>query len=123
LSSKEFDARKIVEEGVSLFNEGRFWHCHEALERVWLKESGDTKQALQGIILVAAAFHHQKNRRSKGMLSTMRRGLQKLEGKRAVYGIDVPAVRETVRAYLAEIEKDPGAWLTVPAPKLTIVRP
>ena len=45
-------------EGISLFNEHRFWHAHEAWERIWLTASGDEKRFLQGLIQLAAAYHH-----------------------------------------------------------------
>jgi hypothetical protein len=45
-------------EGVTLFNDARFWHAHEAWERLWLVAAGDEKQFLQGLIQLAAAYHH-----------------------------------------------------------------
>jgi predicted metal-dependent hydrolase len=112
-----------VEQGVVLFNSGRFWHCHEALEKVWLKESGDTKTALQGIILIAAAFHHQKRKNRKGMLSTMRRGLERLTKKDEVYGIDVGSLRATMLEVLGKLENDSESWLQITPPQLKRVEP
>ncbi len=111
--------RQIVEDGVALFNAGRFWHCHEALEKVWLRESGDTKTVLQGVILIAAAFHHQSKRHRQGMLSTMQRGFDRLDKLDNVYGIDVMSLRATVRRILNEIEKGPEAWLKVVPPQIS----
>lgn len=45
-------------DGVRLFNSGSFWHAHEAWEVLWLRASGDEKTFLQGLIQVAAAYHH-----------------------------------------------------------------
>jgi predicted metal-dependent hydrolase len=45
-------------EGVALFNDARFWHAHEAWERLWLVAAGEEKQFLQGLIQLAAAYHH-----------------------------------------------------------------
>ncbi len=44
-------------EGVLLFNAGRYWDCHEALEPLWLKSEGVHKHFLAGVILLAAALH------------------------------------------------------------------
>jgi predicted metal-dependent hydrolase len=43
---------------VELFNEHQFWHAHEAWEELWLHTSGDEKTFLQGLIQLAAAYHH-----------------------------------------------------------------
>jgi predicted metal-dependent hydrolase len=45
-------------EGVQLFNAQKFWHAHEAWERIWLVAHGDEKTFLQGLIQLAAAYHH-----------------------------------------------------------------
>jgi predicted metal-dependent hydrolase len=45
-------------EGIDLFNTGRFFDCHEALEEVWLDLSGDRKQFMQGLIQLTVALHH-----------------------------------------------------------------
>jgi uncharacterized protein len=44
--------------GVDLFNAQKFWEAHEAWEEIWLTSSGDDKQFLQGLIQLAAAYHH-----------------------------------------------------------------
>jgi len=50
--------RARFQEGIELFNRGRFFDCHEALEEVWLEFSGDRKKFLQGLIQLTVAFHH-----------------------------------------------------------------
>ncbi len=47
-----------IEEGISLFNEQKFWHAHEAWERIWLTATDPQKRFLQGLIQLAAAYHH-----------------------------------------------------------------
>lgn len=44
--------------GIELFNEGAFWHAHEAWEELWLVAESDVHQYLQGLIQLAAAYHH-----------------------------------------------------------------
>jgi len=46
--------------GIALFNAHEFWHAHEAWETLWLVAEGDRKQFLQGLIQLAAAYHHVK---------------------------------------------------------------
>jgi uncharacterized protein len=45
-------------EGMALFNDEKFWHAHEAWERSWLACDGEEKLFLQGLIQLAAAYHH-----------------------------------------------------------------
>jgi uncharacterized protein len=52
---REFmDAR--LREGIELFNQGRFFDCHEVLEGLYLKTEDANKPFLEGLIQLAAAF-------------------------------------------------------------------
>ena len=50
--------RSSLVAGIELFNAQKYWHAHEAWERDWLVASGDLKVFLQGLIQLAAAYHH-----------------------------------------------------------------
>lgn len=69
---------RALAEGVRLYNGGRFFECHEVLEEVWLQESGEDKAFLQGLIKVAAAFHHYGQGTYEGMLSLLQAGAETL---------------------------------------------
>lgn len=45
------------QEGARLFEAGKYWECHEALEGGWLAAEGTEKEFLSGVILLAAALH------------------------------------------------------------------
>jgi hypothetical protein len=47
-------------QGIAHFNAHEFWHAHEAWEQLWLPATGPEKQFLQGLIQLAAAYHHVK---------------------------------------------------------------
>jgi predicted metal-dependent hydrolase len=64
--------------GVELFNAGRFWEAHEAWEELWLKESGDEKQFLQGLIQLAAAYHHVQRGTFPGAVRLFEAALRRL---------------------------------------------
>jgi hypothetical protein len=65
--------------GVELFNQRRFFECHEALEAIWLEEPGSDKPFYQGLIQVAAGFYQFfEKRNAKGALSLVRAGSEKL---------------------------------------------
>ena len=53
------DKEETVKESVELFNEQRYWECHEAMEQIWRRETNPTEKALQqGLILSASALVH-----------------------------------------------------------------
>ncbi len=53
------DKEETVKESVQLFNEQRYWECHEAMEQIWRRETNPTEKALQqGMILSASALVH-----------------------------------------------------------------
>src|SRR5689334_23240838 len=56
----------FLEEGRTLFNEGRFFEAHERWEEAWLVETGPSKLRLQGLIQIAAGFLKARQGRSSG---------------------------------------------------------
>jgi len=48
------DAR--LREGIGLFNDGRFFECHEVLEALYLETDDANKPFLEGLIQLAAAL-------------------------------------------------------------------
>ncbi|GGO32444.1 DUF309 domain-containing protein [Deinococcus humi] len=51
--------QQAFEEGAALFNQGRWWHAHEAWEGPWLTAAGQDRAFLQALILLAAALHRR----------------------------------------------------------------
>lgn len=66
--------------GIHLFNEARFFECHEAWETAWLKAEGVEREFLHAIIQAAAALHHFQRGNLKGFRSVGQRALGKLKG-------------------------------------------
>jgi predicted metal-dependent hydrolase len=64
--------------GIGLFNARRFFEAHEAWEELWLVEVEPEKTLLQGLIQVAAAFHHHGRGNRRGTQSLLAAGLAKL---------------------------------------------
>ncbi|MBI4467223.1 MAG: DUF309 domain-containing protein [Acidobacteria bacterium] len=65
--------------GLDCFNCGQFFTCHEVLEEIWLQERESEKPFYQGLIQVAAGFHHLIEKRNPpGALSLLRAGAEKL---------------------------------------------
>lgn len=88
--------------GIDLFNEERYWESHEALESAWKKSTGDEKDVLQGMILLAAALVHWQKNEELVALSVMRRAREKLVSHRIEYfGIDIADLTEKLDKMLA----------------------
>jgi predicted metal-dependent hydrolase len=74
------------EHGVQLFNCGKFWNAHEAWEQVWLRHKEDERLFFQGLIQLAAAYHHLVQKKSvRGMLNNFEKAYAKLEVFRPQY--------------------------------------
>lgn len=67
-----------LQKGVLLFNHHLFFEVHEILEAQWVKETGEVKRFLQGLIQIAVAFYHFGNHNLHGTLSLLRDGLEKI---------------------------------------------
>jgi predicted metal-dependent hydrolase len=71
------DTRHLAE-GVQLFNERKFWHAHEAWEKIWLESEGEQKRFLQGLIQLSAAYHHVRKGTFGGAMRLFDAALTKL---------------------------------------------
>jgi hypothetical protein len=86
--------------GVEHFNAGRFWHAHESWETLWLAATSDTGRFLQGLIQIAAAYHHLQRGTLRGAVRLIDAGLLKLEPFRAGYsGVDRSVVESASRTH------------------------
>ncbi len=73
-------AADAASRGVDLYNAGRFWEAHEALEALW-RASGPPERALwQGLIQAAAAMLHRERGNRHGLLTQGRAAVEKLGG-------------------------------------------
>lgn len=64
---------------VFLFNMERYWKSHEVLESVWKNSKGQTKNLLNGLILVDAAYVHLQKGENTIFFSILNRSLEKFK--------------------------------------------
>ena len=94
---EEIEKEQLVEDGISYFNNERFWESHEALEGAWKQSKGSEKELIQGLILVAAALVHFQKNEDDICLSVLGRALEKLHGKSGQYcKINIDNVKQKV---------------------------
>jgi uncharacterized protein len=75
----EGDAGGDLARGLELFNDGKFFACHEAWEAAWKRCDGVDKQFVQGLIQAAAAILHLERGNLSGAASTWRKACVRLD--------------------------------------------
>ncbi len=99
--------------GLSHFNSGQFWHAHESWEVLWLEAESDLVEFLQGLIQLAAAYHHIQRGTYRGAGRLFDAALGRLSGFPLVYcGIDRTAAEEAARRDRALLAAGtiPASW-------------
>jgi uncharacterized protein len=72
------DPREDITRGVALYNAGRFWQAHEALEIVWRQSVAPERSLWQGLIQAAAAMLHRERGNRHGLEAQGRAAIEKL---------------------------------------------
>jgi predicted metal-dependent hydrolase len=66
---------QLLDEGIELFNSGRYWDAHEAWERAWTPDrKGADAGFYKGLIQVAAGCLHYGRHNRRGAVSKWRSG-------------------------------------------------
>lgn len=99
--------------GIQLFNEGKFFECHEVWEIVWLKADGVEREFLHAMIQAAAALLHFQRGNLKGATSVGQRAIGKLAAMPdVVMQFDTIKFRQSLESFLTNP--------TVPFPRVTL---
>ena len=97
---KAVDKEEALAEGVRLFNEERFWECHEVLEQAWHVSNGVERDAIQSIILAAAAFVHYQKGEEEICLSILKRARAKMALAKTYETIDFDGLEKNIDGIL-----------------------
>ena len=101
--------REALAKGIAEFNAWRFYDCHETLEDVWREVGtkggeGTLADFYQGIIKIAAGFHHVLRDNHKGAISLLTDAFRLLEPFRpGTLGVDVDRLLADTRPCLDRI--------------------
>jgi predicted metal-dependent hydrolase len=63
----------LAEEGIRLFNEGKYFVAHEEFELAWHAESNPDRRLYQGMLQAGIAYMHARNGYAKGVFSMYER--------------------------------------------------
>jgi predicted metal-dependent hydrolase len=115
--------RHLLREGVEHFNAGRFFEAHETLEEVWRSTVPEPKDLLQGLIQVAVAMVHYRDRdRPAVARRVLAKGRRRIEPYLpSALGIDLEALIANVERWNRWLESRDGE--APPAPRLLVARP
>jgi predicted metal-dependent hydrolase len=117
------ERRRLLREGIDLFNAARFYDAHEAWETVWRSTTPEPKDLLQGLIQVAVAMVHHLDR---GRPAVARRVLAK--GRRRLEPFAPAALGLDLEELLASVDRW-DRWLgeraggSPPLPRVRVDRP
>ena len=86
--------RRALLQASALWGERLFFEVHEVLEAVWKSATGDVRQALQGVIQIAVAYHHLAHGNLRGARTLMHEGRARLATvpPTTLAGLDAPAL-------------------------------
>ena len=96
ITPRVIDKGQALVEGVKLFNQERFWECHEELEHAWQSSKGIERDAIQSIILTAAAFVHYQKGEEEICASILRRARTKMARAEAYDKIDLKNIGKNI---------------------------
>jgi len=98
-----------AKEGLRLFNAGKYFEAHEALEDAWNAEEGDAKNLYQGILQIAVTYHHITRGNYSGALKVHERSQKWLNGLPDICkGIHVRQLQNDAKKVMHELQR-PGA--------------
>jgi sugar phosphate isomerase/epimerase len=63
--------------GIALFNERKFYECHEEIEHEWHAERGPVRRLYQGILQIGVGFHHARRGNHRGAVLLLTDGIEK----------------------------------------------
>jgi uncharacterized protein len=100
--------------GIDRFNAHEFWNAHEEWEHLWLTADGEEKLFVQGLIQLAAAYHHVQRGTHRGALRLFDASLRKLsrypDGYLGVDRAEAVARAEEHRMRVAKEKIDAGEY-------------
>ena len=79
MSQFDYSHLEVIENGIILFNEQKYWECHEDLEHHWLEEPGPLRNVYWAVIQVAAAMIHYRESNLLGARGLIYKAKQKFD--------------------------------------------
>lgn len=99
VKEENLSKEEAIDRARNLFNNEKFWKCHEVLEVVWKQAEGDEKKLLNGVILVAAALVHFQKGENGICMNILKRADAKIKSGKEdeYYRIKLDSLKENLR--------------------------
>jgi uncharacterized protein len=69
-----------LKEGIKLYNEEKYWECHEELEDHWMEDSSDpVRYVYWAIIQVATSLYHFRDNNLNGTIGMLKKAQEKFQ--------------------------------------------
>ncbi len=107
--------RRAIQAGIEAYRRGDFFEAHEVLEPAWMGTADlAERDALQGLIKLAAAYVHAVRGNAKGVVKNLAGAQERLERAAAevsdrptvVPGVDSAAIAGAIEARLAVLREE-----------------
>ncbi len=72
--------------GITLFNQGDYYDCHDVLEALWMEADPTDKPFYQGILQIAVGLYHLANGNWRGAAILLGEGVNRLRPFEPSYG-------------------------------------
>jgi len=93
-------------EGLRLFNAGKYFEAHEALENAWNDEKGEVRNLYRGILQIAVTYLHITRGNYNGAVKVYNRSQRWLKNWADICrGIFVDELRKNARSVIQEVER------------------
>ncbi|GIU79128.1 MAG: hypothetical protein KatS3mg005_2366 [Bryobacteraceae bacterium] len=104
------EQKQLMQHGIALFNAGRFYESHEALEEAWNRAPRAERFFLQSLVHCAVAWHHAANGNFTGAALQARRALRKLAGYLPQHGgVDTRTLHAQLAGWLESWQRGAAA--------------
>lgn len=105
------DEHDPFEQGLALFNAGKFFECHEVWEIAWKQAQGEPRAFFQGLIQAAVAILHAERGNRRGAISVYAKARARLD---LLPGVFMGVALEEFRVALAEFFEHLEAGTDIP---------
>jgi predicted metal-dependent hydrolase len=77
-------------QGVTEFNQGQYYACHDTLEALWMEATDPLRSLYQGILQIAVACYHLGNQNWQGAVVLLGEGISRLHPYEPQFlGVDI----------------------------------
>ncbi len=89
-----------------MFNQGKYWRAHEALEAAWREEQGQIRTLYQGILQAGVVYLHVSHFNYPGAVKVFQRCMRWLEPWPEVCrGVEIGLLRKDLQAVMQEVDR------------------